>query len=276
VPRAWLQEAVDTRLTELEHPDVAFLVAHRSALAVLSDRVPQTLEEMVEEARTTDPRAVDAAAREFHDSLLLGAPEHPIRRRDPLQPVSFPDREPVGVVPRHRHVDWPAEHATFAMDSETVERVKGTTAQAMRVPEIVSVFAWRDGTRQLIGRDGSTLWMEPSEWRGGHDLTARLDDWLPDDLRVPLPDRAGTFQRMPPAQLAATTTIRFAGTVPGQIVIAAICFLLGVMTLKAGHTIVGGALIVATLCLAGRVAVVLRRLPPPATDDEELTAAPSA
>jgi hypothetical protein len=48
------------------------------------------------------------------------------------------------------------------------------------------------------------------------------------------------------------------------------------MTLKAGHTIVGGALIVATLCLAGRVAVVLRRLPPPATDDEELTAAPSA
>jgi hypothetical protein len=276
VPRAWLQEAVDTRLNELEHPDVAFLVAHRSALAVLSDRVPQTLEEMVEEARTTDPRAVDAAAREFHDSLLLGAPEHPIRRRDPLQPVSFPDREPVGVVPRHRHVDWPAEHATFAMDSETVERVKGTTAQAMRVPEIVSVFAWRDGTRQLIGRDGSTLWMEPSEWRGGHDLTARLDDWLPDDLRVPLPDRAGTFQRMPPAQLAATTTIRFAGTVPGQIVIAAICFLLGVMTLKAGHTIVGGALIVATLCLAGRVAVVLRRLPPPATDDEELTAAPSA
>jgi hypothetical protein len=118
--------------------------------------------------------------------------------------------------------------------------------------------------------------MEPAEWRGGEALTARLDETLPDELRVPLPDRAGSFQRMPPAQLAATSTIRFAGTVPGQIVIAAICFLLGVMTLSAGHTVVGGALVLATLCLAGRVAVVLRRLPPPATDEDELTPAPSA
>jgi hypothetical protein len=81
---------------------------------------------------------------------------------------------------------------------------------------------------------------------------------------------------MPPAQLAANASIRFFGTTPGQIVIAAICFLLGVLTLSAGHNLVGGGLIVATLCLAGRVAVVLRRLPPPATDEEELTAAPSA
>jgi hypothetical protein len=276
VPRTWLQEAVDTRVHELEDPDVAFLVAHRSALAVLSDRVPKTFEELLDEARSTDPTAVDAAAREFYDSLLLGAPDRPIRRRDPLQPVTFPEREPAGVVPRHRHVDWPAESATFALDSQTIERVSGPTAQAMRVPEIVSVFAWRDGTRQLIGRDGSTLWMEPAEWRGGEALTARLDETLPDELRVPLPDRAGSFQRMPPAQLAATSTIRFAGTVPGQIVIAAICFLLGVMTLSAGHTVVGGALVLATLCLAGRVAVVLRRLPPPATDEDELTPAPSA
>jgi hypothetical protein len=276
VPRAWLQEAVDTRLRELEDPEVGFLVAHRSALAVLSDRVPQTFEELVDEARSIDPRAVDAAAREFHDSLLLGAPEHPIRRRDPVQPITFPEREPAGVVPRHRHVDWPAESATFGMDSETIERVSGMTAQAMRVPDIVSVFAWRDGTRQLIGRDGSTLWMEPAEWRGGQDLTARLDEWLPDELRVPLPDRAGSFQRMPPTRLAANASVRFAGTVPGQIVIAAICFLLGVITLSGGHTVVGGALIVATLCLAARVAVVLRRLPPPATDEDELTPAPSA
>jgi hypothetical protein len=275
VPRDWLREAVDTRLRELEDPDVAFLVAHRSALAVLSDRVPQTFEELLEETRTTNPVAVDAAAREFHDSLLLGAPEHPIRRRDPLQPVTFPEHEPAGVGPRHRHVDWPAESATFAVGSQTIERVAGTTAQAVRVPEIVSVFAWRDGTRQLIARDGSTLWMEPAEWRGGHDLTAQLDESLPDELRVPLPDRADSFQRMPPARMAANATIRFARTAPGQIVIAAICFLLGVVTLSGGHTLIGGALILATLCLAARVAVVLRRMPPTASDEDELTPATS-
>ncbi|WP_151081591.1 hypothetical protein [Nocardioides cynanchi] len=271
VPRDWLQEAVDNRLGELEHRDVGFLIAHRSALAVLSDRVPQTLEEMVDELRSTDPAEVDAAAREFNDTLLLGAPEHPIRRRDPVQLITFPERPPVGVVPRHRHVDWPADAATFAVDSQTVERASGTTARVMRVPDIVSVFAWRDGTRQLIGRDGSTLWMEPAEWRGGDDLTAQLDSWLPADLRVPVPDRPGTFQRMAPAHLAATATIRFTRTVAGQIVIAALCFLLGVVILSGGHTVVGGGLILVTLCLASRVTLVLRRAPAAATDQDELT-----
>ncbi len=274
VPRGWFQEAVDTRTLELAAPEAALLVAHRSALAVLSDRVPQTLEEMVDELRSTDPTAVDVAAREFHDTLLLGAPEHPIRRRDPLQLVSFREHEPVGVVPRHRHVDWPAEAATFALDSQTVERVSGLTAQVMRVAEIVSVFAWRDGTRQLIGRDGSSLWMDPAEWRGGPELTSQLDASVPHDLRVPVPDRPGTFRRMAPAQLAATATVRFTRTIAGQIVIAAVCFLLGVITLSGGHNVVGGGLIAATLCLAARVTFVLRRVPA-ASDQDDLAALPS-
>jgi hypothetical protein len=273
VPRPWLQEAVETRLRELEDPDVAFLVAHRSALAVLSDRVPPSLEELVDEVRSTDPSAVDAAAREFCDSLLLGAPEHPVRRRDALQPITFPEREPTGVVPRHRHADWPAESATFAADGQTVERVSGLTASVMRVPEIVSVLAWRDGTRQLIGRDGSSLWMEPAEWRGGQDLTAQLDALLPDDLRIAVPDRPGAFQPMPPAQLAATASIRFVGTLTGQIAIAAVCFLLGMVILTDGHALGGGGLVLVTLCLAARVVLALRPLPRSAGDRDEPTLA---
>jgi hypothetical protein len=269
VPRDWLQEAIDTRLRELEDPDVGFLVAHRSALAVLSDRVPKTLEELVDEVRSTDPRHVDAAAREFHDSLLLGAPEHPVRRRDALQPVGFPEREPVGVHPRHRHVDWPAESATFAADDQTIERVSGLTARAMRIPEIVSVFAWRDGARQLIGRDGSSLWMEPAEWQGGKELTAHLDDVVPERLRVPMPDRADTFKRMPPVELATNATISFVGTIPGQIVLAAFTFLLVVMALAGGHTLIGLVLVLATVALAGRVAIEMRRVPTPAIDEDD-------
>jgi hypothetical protein len=273
VPRAWFQEAVETRLRELDDPDAAFLVAHRSALAVLSDRVPQSLEELRDELRSIEPTAVDAAAREFCASLLLGAPEHAIRRRDALQPVTFPEREPAGVGPRHRHVDWPAEPSTFATDGHTVERVSGLTASAMRVPEVVSVLAWRDGTRQLIGRDGSSLWMEPSEWRRGQDLTAKLDASIPAELRIPVPDRPDIFRRMTPTQRAATATIRFAGTVPGQIVIAAICFVLGVVTLSGGHNVVGGGLVLVTLCLVAHVVLVLRRLPASAADRDEPTTA---
>jgi hypothetical protein len=145
----------------------------------------------------------------------------------------------------------------------------------MRVSEIVSVLAWRDGTRQLIGRDGSSLWMEPAEWRGGPELTAQLDAALPAALRIPVPDRTDAFQPMTPAQLAASASIRFFGTVPGQIAIAAVCFLLGVMILTEGHTLVGGGLVLVTLCLAARVVLVLRRLAPSVPDRDELTPAPS-
>jgi hypothetical protein len=111
--------------------------------------------------------------------------------------------------------------------------------------------------------------MEPTEWRKGRDLTAQLDASVPDDLRIPVPDRPDTFQPMPPTQLAATASIRFVGTVPGQIVLAAICFLLGVITLSGGHAIVGGGLVLATLCLAARVVLFLRRLPTSTADRDE-------
>jgi len=48
-----------------------------------------------------------------------------------------------------------------------------------------------------------------------------------------------------------------------------------VVILSGGHAIVGGGLILATLCLAGRVAVVLRRAPVAAPDQDDLAALPS-
>ena len=50
-------------------------VALGSAHAVLSDRVPKSHDELLEEARGIDPDRVDAAARAFHGSLMLGLPE---------------------------------------------------------------------------------------------------------------------------------------------------------------------------------------------------------
>jgi len=268
VPRAWLKEAIDARLGELEAPEAAFGVAHRAALAVLSDRVPKSLEELVEEVRTTDPTRVDAAAQEFHASLLLGAPEHVMRGRDALPAVSFPEDEPVGAGPRHRHVDWPGQAATFAAGDHTVERVSGQTARLMRVPDVISVFAWRDGTRELVGRDGSSLWMEPTEWRQGERLTRRLDELVPEHLRVPMPDRADTFRRMPPAQLWARAALRFAGTVPGQILLAVVSFLLGVWALIGGHWLIGPVFALVGLGLGARVWYLVSHEPPEPVDED--------
>ncbi len=269
VPRPWIQEAVEARLADLAAPEAAFHVALGAAHAVLSDRVPKTQEELVEETRATDPDRVDAAVRAFHASLLLGVPEQArVRRTAPL--ISFPEVEPSGITPRYRHIDWPAEVTTFALDSQTLETVNGPAAQRIRMEDVVGVFAWRDGTRQVIGRDGSSLEMEPRQWFRGQELTRTLDTMVPPGLQVPMPDREVTFRRMGLGHKCAVAFARSANTVPGLSVLVGLVLLLTLLLLLGGHTVVGGVFLV----LTGALSAQLYRLHshhPPAVVTEPVT-----
>ena len=75
VPRAWVEEAVQHRLSRLDSPAALADVALESAYAVLSDRVPRSHEELLDQLRSTDPQLVDAAARELDATLLVGLPD---------------------------------------------------------------------------------------------------------------------------------------------------------------------------------------------------------
>jgi hypothetical protein len=252
VPRPWIQEAVDARLAALAAPEAAFEVALGAAHAVLSDRVPQTHEELVEETRATDPDRVDAAARAFHSSLLLGVPEHArVRKTAPL--IAFPEVEPSGIEPRYRHIDWPAEVTTFAVDGQTLETVHGPAAQRIRMHDVVGVLAWRDGTRQVIGRDGSSLEMEPRRWFRGQELTTTLDTMIPAQLQVPMPDREVTFRKMGLGHKCAVAFARSANTVPGLSVLVGVVLLLTLVLLLGGHTLVGGVFLVLAVALGAQL-----------------------
>jgi len=255
VPRAWVQEAIDARLRVLGMPGAPLEVALGSAHAVLSDQVPKTHEELLDETRGLDPDLVDAAARAFHTSLLIGLPEGArVRKSAPL--VTFPEHEPSGVTPRHRHVDWPAELTTFAAGDQGLETVHGQTARRLDLPEVAGVFAWRDGTRQVIGRDGSTIEMEPRQWFRGQELTKALDALVPAALQVPMPDRTVTFRRMGLPQKCAVAFARSANTVPGLSVLTGLFLLLTLLVLLGGHTVVG----IFLLLLAGALGAQLWRV----------------
>jgi hypothetical protein len=255
VPRPWLQEAVDARLAALATPDAPFEVALGAAHAVLGDRVPRTHEELVEQTRNLDPDQVDAAARAFHTSLLIGVPEKArVRKIAPL--VTFPDVEPSGISPRYRHIDWPAELTTFAVDGQAVETGHGLKAQRIRTGDVVGVFAWRDGTRQVVARDGSSIEMEPRRWYRGQELSATLDTIVPAGLQVPMPDREVTFRKMGLGQKCAVAFARSANTVPGLSVLVGLVLLLTLLLLLGGHTVVGGVF----LLLAGALGAQLYRL----------------
>jgi hypothetical protein len=234
VPRAWVQEAVQHRLERLDYPGAVADVALESAFAVLSDRVPLSHEETLEQLRTTNPQLIDAAARELQATLLVGlAEDATLPRRVKL--VSFPESEPSGEGRRHSHVNWPADLTTFSADGQIAEEVNGLTARAMRLDEVVSLFAWRDGTRQLVGRDGSVLEMEARQWMNGEELAETLDAAVPSELHVPMPDREVTFRRMGVAERCAIGFARAANTKPGLIVLISVTLLLTLWAAIGGH-----------------------------------------
>ncbi len=72
------------------------------------------------------------------------------------------------------------------------------------------MFTWRDGTRELVGRDGSRLEMDPHQWYGADELTHDLDTTVPADLHLPMPDRDVTFHRMGVPQRGAKASARWA------------------------------------------------------------------
>jgi len=118
------------------------------------------------------------------------------------------------------------------------------------------VFAWRDGTRQVIGRDGSTIEMEPRQWFRGQELTKALDALVPEALHVPMPDRTVTFRRMGLPQKCAVAFARSANTVPGLSVLTGLFLLLTLLVLLGGHTFVG----IFLLLLAGALGAQLWRV----------------
>ena len=248
VPREWVQDAVQQRASRLDSPTAAVDVALESAYAVLSDRVPRSHEELLEQVQTTNPQLVDSAVRELQATLLVGLPEDAKLARG-LKLVSFPTSEPTGESGRHSHVNWPADLSTFSADGALVEEISGTTARAMRVEEVVALFAWRDGTRRLVARDGSVLEMEPRQWADGARLTAALDEAVPEDLRVPMPDREVTFRRMALPERCAIGFARFANTKPGLITLTSLMLVLTLWSLLGGHRLIAVVLLLLSATL---------------------------
>jgi hypothetical protein len=269
VPDSWLEDAVGARLRVLESPAAAMAVAVQAAHAALSASVPQTHEELVAELYATDPARVRAAAIQFGESLLLGIPEA-AALDDQLPMPADPELEPDRSVARHRHVNWPADLAGFSAGGGGIQRVDGHTARLLPADHVVGLFAWRDGTRHVVGRDGWTLRMDPRQWHKGQELTKQLDRAVPEHLHLSMPDRIDTFRRMTFVQRWAAAGARFAGTTPGLLVALTLDLLLAVVVLASGHPVPGVLLLL--VAAGAAVPLVLRyrsRVPlEPETDPE--------
>jgi hypothetical protein len=255
VPRPWVEEAVQQRLSRLDSPAALADVALESAYAALSGRVPLTHEELLDQLRHTDPQLVDNAARELEATLLVGLPEDAKLARG-LKLVSFPETETAGEGKHHTHVNWPADLSTFSADTSFAERVDGANVDAMSISDVVGLFSWRDGTRRLVAKDGSVLEMEARQWSNGDELATVIDEAVPDDLHIPMPDREVTFKRMGLAERGAIGFARAANTKRGLLVLISLMALLTVWSMIGGHRF----LAVVLLALGGALGAQLWRI----------------
>ena len=252
VPRAWVEEAVQSRLARLDSPIALADVALESAYAVLSDRVPLSHEELLDQLRNTNPQLVDVAARELDATLLVGLPEE-AKLPKGIKPVSFAEAERVATTNRHSHVNWPADLSTFALDDGVAEKTNGTTRHAMRIADVAALYSWRDGTRRLVGHDGSVLEMEARQWTNGDRLASALDAAVPEHLHLPMPDREVTFKRMGPAERCAVGFARSANTKPGLIVLLSLTLLLTLWSMVDGHRLMGFVLLVLSATIGAQL-----------------------
>jgi hypothetical protein len=169
--------------------------------------------------------------------------------------VTFPEAHSAGTGQKHSHVNWPADLTTFSVDDQVAERVTGTMCRAVRIRDVVALLAWRDGARHLICQDGSMMELEPREWTRGKDLTKALDNAVPDQLHVPMPDRSVTFHRMGTTERAAVAFGRFANTRAGLLSMLGVIVVLAAWALVGGHRVIG----VVFLLLAGALGAHLWR-----------------
>ena len=252
VPREWVNEAVEGRRRILESPAAMVETALEAAYAALRDDVPVSYEELLQQLYDTDPERVDLAARELHTSLLLGVPEAaPLGRS--ISPVTFAELRSVGTGHKHSHANWPADPTTFSVDENVAERSTGPTSRSVQLSEVVALLAWRDGTRHLIARDGNVLEMEPREWMRGQDLTKALDAAVPDELHVPMSDRAVTFRAMSITERAAVTIGRYVNNRVGLLAMLGVVTLLAVWSMVGGHRLVGFVLLVLAAALGAHL-----------------------
>lgn len=85
--------------------------------------------------------------------------------------------------------DDPGVDDRLACDDHAVERRGPHGRVVLRVDDAAALLSYPDGTRQVVGKAGHTLLVDPREWRHGDAAVARLDRAVPAEVHVAMPAR---------------------------------------------------------------------------------------
>ena len=242
-----LADSVAGAVRRLEDPLIAVQLAEAAASDHLDGRPslgPGSYRRALTEVTVED---VAEVAEAFSASLLLGVPDGATRSEEvPLLSGSTPQDRPEGR--SHRSLDAPVDRRRLVVGEGSVHVGGRGTWQGVSLGEVAAVLAAPDGRRQVVAADGWTVTLEPTMWRGGDEAVARLDDAVPADRVVRLPERRQEEVPRPGTFRHRWTAVPHLLT--GLVVAAAVALL--VLALTSGRLVfvaaaVIGGLIVVTL-----------------------------
>jgi zinc protease len=149
----------------------------------------QTEAEMyAERADVTAAEAAEALTRAAEELLLL-IPEDAARPGGRF--TLYPTEQPYRVDGRtYKRRGLPLRRA--GPERELVAGDEGVTlvgvdfVNTVRFRDVEGVLKWADGSRTLVGEDAAFITVDPSIWRGGAEIVARIDATVPADRFVPI------------------------------------------------------------------------------------------
>lgn len=89
---------------------------------------------------------------------------------------------------RIRSADYPLDRGRLIVGADGVSMVHAQVISTVRFAQCAALLKWPDGMRQLIGRDGTAIRIEPTLWRMKQD-SAPLEAMVPAERRVEMPSR---------------------------------------------------------------------------------------
>jgi hypothetical protein len=147
---------------------------------------------------------------------------------------------------RIRSADYPLDQARLVIGEDGVSLVRGQAVDTVRYEHCAALLKWADGGRQLIGRDGVIIRIEPTLWRL-QNHGAQLEEKVRADRSVIMPYRPSETVPRPwtrrPARVAGwmlvdPTAASLTGTLP------VVALFLVVVLLAPGAAGMGAAILV--------------------------------
>ncbi|GAB3441248.1 hypothetical protein [Actinophytocola sediminis] len=180
----------------LQDPRLARAIPRAAAHTELFGGPARTVEEQLSRLAALSPEQLATVAVEARDAVLLMLPFDHAPPGDHYPPASNASE---GVVegPVYTPLEssgWRrrrpgAGGVRLCVGPSGVSLVEGGIFTTVRFDECEVMVSWPDGARQLIGRDGIGVLVEPTLWRGGQALPALLDEGVPAALVISRPPR---------------------------------------------------------------------------------------